>query len=80
MTSAYLIVFSCISLMDLLISALKFSVIFIRLELRSPSCALVVLLYPGLAVVGQLCSEGVLLPWNLLIVHFQWPLSNWVTL
>ena len=42
----------CISLRDLFISSLKASIIFIRLDLRSFSCALVVLGYPGVAIVG----------------------------
>ena len=43
-----LILFSHISLRDLFISSLKAFIIFIRLDLRSFSCVLVVLGYPGL--------------------------------
>ena len=50
-TSACLIVFYCISLRYLFISSLKAFIIFIRLDLRSFSCASVVLGYPGLAVI-----------------------------
>ena len=58
-----LILFSHISLRDLFISSLKASIIFIRLDLRSFSCASVVLGYPGLALVGFVGSEVVIFPW-----------------
>jgi hypothetical protein len=46
--------FFCISLMDLLISSLKASITFIRLDLRSFSCTCTELGYPEHAVAGEL--------------------------
>ena len=60
-TSTSLIVI-CISLQDLFLSHTKAFIIFIRLDLRSFSCASVVLEYSGFALLGQLCSEFVILP------------------
>jgi hypothetical protein len=48
----HLFVFSWIFKRDSFISSLKTSIIFIKLDLKSLSCALAVLEYPGLAVVG----------------------------
>ena len=47
----YFIIFPSISIGVCFISSLKASIIFIRLDLRSFSCASGVLGYPGLAVV-----------------------------
>ena len=81
----YLILFSCISLKDLFvsslktspylivfshISSLKASIIFIRLDLWSFYYAVVVLGYLDFAVVGQLCSESVVLPWFCCLCFF----------
>jgi hypothetical protein len=64
-------IFNCmayISLRGLFISSLKASIIFIKSDVRSFSCALVALGHPEFAVVGLLCPEGVVLLWLLLIV------------
>jgi hypothetical protein len=56
--STCLPLFSCISLRELFISYLKSSIIIMRCDFKSESCFSVVLGYPGLAVVGELDSEG----------------------
>jgi hypothetical protein len=52
------IVFSCISLRELIMSFLKSSVFLMRRDLRSGSRLSCVLGYPGLAVVGVMGSDG----------------------
>jgi hypothetical protein len=61
----YLFVFSYISLRKLCRFSLKASM---TLDLRSKSCFSGVLGYPGLAVVGTLGSDRVILHWLLLII------------
>jgi hypothetical protein len=56
--STCLPLFSCISLRELFMSYLKSSIIIMRCDFKSESCFSVVLGYPGLAVVGELDSEG----------------------
>jgi hypothetical protein len=65
--------FDCISyiyLNDLLISSLKNSSSYIILYLRSFSFVLFLLGYPGLAAVGELCFECVILLCFLLFFLF----------
>jgi hypothetical protein len=52
-----LIVFSCISLRELLMSFLKSSITIIRSNFRSKSCFSHVMVYPELAMVGELGSD-----------------------
>ena len=54
--------------MELFISSLKASIIFMRWDFRSESCFLGVLEYPGLAVVGKLGSDEAGLYWVLLFM------------
>ena len=56
--STCLPMFSCMSLGGLLMSSLRFSIIFTRLDFRLESCFSGVLGYPGLPVVGKLGSDG----------------------
>ena len=63
-----------------MISSLEPSNLFIRLYLSSFSYTSVVLGYLGLAVVQYLSSEGVIVPWLLLVVFFQGPLAIWMAL
>ena len=76
--------FSCNSLRELLISSLKSSIIFMRWDSRSESCSSDVLGHPGLAVVGELGSDGARLHWSfayvfelafchLVITGVNWP-------
>ena len=53
-----------------LIHFLTASMLFVRLDLRSLSCASAVLSYPGLAVIRLLDFDIVILLWLLLIVSF----------
>jgi hypothetical protein len=55
--SNYLPVFSCISLNELFMSFFKSSIIVMRNDFRSKSYFSVVMVYPGLAVVGELSSD-----------------------
>jgi hypothetical protein len=57
--STCLPVFYYISLCELFISSLKASITFMRSDFRSESCFSGVLGFPGLAVVGELGSDGV---------------------
>ena len=60
--SIYSTVFSYISLSKLFIVSLMISIIFLKWGFRSASCFLYVLEYleyPGLALVGELSSDGV---------------------
>ena len=66
---------SGICLRDSFISSLKSSIIFKTLVFRLSSCALVVLVYPLLVVVGYLGFGGTILPWILLFVFISWPLA-----
>jgi hypothetical protein len=55
--SSYLPVFSCIFLRELFITFLKPSIIIMRNDFRSESCFSGVMMYPGLAMVGELVSD-----------------------
>jgi hypothetical protein len=57
-TSTCLPEFSFISLRELFMSSLRSSVIFMRWDFRPASCFSGVVGYPGLAVVGELGSDG----------------------
>ena len=57
MVSICLPVFSYISLRELFMSFLNSSVIIMRSDFRSESCFSNVMLYPGLAMVGELGSD-----------------------
>jgi hypothetical protein len=56
-SSTCLPVFSYISLRELLMSFLKYSIINMRCDFKSESCFSVVLGYPGLTVVGEVVSD-----------------------
>jgi hypothetical protein len=49
--------FSCISLRELFMSCLKSSIIIMRTDFRSEFCFSGVMVYPGLAMVGELGSD-----------------------
>jgi hypothetical protein len=51
-------VYSCISLRELFMSFLKSSIIVISSDFRSMCCFLCVMVYPGLAMVGEFGSDG----------------------
>jgi hypothetical protein len=48
---------SCISLRELFMSFIKSSITIIRSDFRSESCLSSVIVYPGLAMVGELGSD-----------------------
>jgi len=73
--SVCLTMFSFISLRELFISSFKTCIIFIRLDFRSESCSSGVLVYPELAIVGELGSDSVKLHWLLLIIFLCLPFS-----
>ena len=64
--STCLNVFSCISLRFM--SSIMASVIFLRMDLRSSTCASISVGYLGFVVEGQLGTVGAILPWVLLIM------------
>ena len=49
-------------------------------DFKSISCFSGVLGYPGLAVVGELGSDGATLPWFLLVMLLPLPFAIWVSL
>ena len=55
-TSTCLPVFSCISLRELFMSFLKSSIIIVSSDFRFESCFSNVMVYPGLAMLGELGS------------------------
>ena len=55
--SSCLPVISCISLRELFMSFLKTSIIILRSDFRYISCFSGVMVYPGLAMVGELGSD-----------------------
>jgi hypothetical protein len=65
--STCLAMFSYISLSELLISFLKSPISIMRYDFKSKSCFSGVLGYPGLAVVGLLCSDDGKWYWFLLV-------------
>jgi hypothetical protein len=56
--SSCLPVFSCISLRELFMSFLESSIIITKSDFRLESCFSGVMMYPGLAIVGELGSDG----------------------
>jgi hypothetical protein len=66
--------------MQFFISSLKQSIIFMRCSLRSHSCSSGLLGYPGLAIVGDLGSDGFILHWLLLIIFLHLPFTIWLSL
>ena len=50
--------FSCISLRELIMFFLKFFIIIMKCDFKSEFWFSGVLWYPGLTVVGELCSDG----------------------
>ena len=71
---------SCFPLWISIFFYLNGSMVFIRLDLRPLSFLSVMLEYPGLAVVGELGSDGAILPWLLLIMFLHWSLATWLSL
>jgi hypothetical protein len=57
MAYSFLPVFSCISLRELYLSFLRSSITIMRPDFRSESCFSSVMVFPGLAMVGELCSD-----------------------
>jgi hypothetical protein len=55
--SSCLPVFFCISLRELLMAFIKSSIIIMRSDFRSESCFSSVMVYPGLAMVGELGAD-----------------------
>jgi hypothetical protein len=79
-TSTCLAVFSCISLSELLMPFLKSSTTIMRYDFKSVSCFLGVLGYPGLIVVGIMCSHDAQCSWFLLVRFFRLPFAIWKSL
>ena len=65
--------------MELFISSLKSSINIMRCDFKSKSCFSGVLQYPGLAVVGELGSDGAMLPWFLLVMFLCLPFAIWLS-
>ena len=61
-------------------SFLKSSISIIKCDFKFISCFSGVLGYPGLAVVGQLGSNGAMLPWFLLAMLLCLPFAIWLSL
>ena len=72
--------FSCISLKELFISSLKASIILMECEFSHSIALWCVLNYSGLAVVGELVSDGAKLHWLLLLMCLCLPFVNLLSL
>ena len=59
---------------------LKSSVCIMRCDFKFSSCFSGVLGYPGLAVVGELGSDGAILPWFLLVIFLHLLFAFWLSL
>ena len=68
--------FSCISLRELFMSSLKSSISNMRWDFKSSSRLSDVMEYAGCAFVGELGSDGAVLPWFLLAMILPLPLAN----
>ena len=51
-----------------------------RFDFKSRSCFSGVSAYPGLAVVRELGSDGIMLPWILLVMFLHLPFAIWLSL
>ena len=61
-------------------SFLKSSISSMKCDFKTRSCFSGLLGYPGLAVVGELGSDGTMLPWFLLVVFLHLPFVIWLSL
>ena len=59
--------------------SLKSSIRIMGCDYKSRSCFSGVLGYPGLAVVGELGSDGAMLPWFLLVMFLHLPFAIWLS-
>ena len=54
---------------------LKSSIIIMRSDFKPESCFSVVMVYPGLAMMGELGSDDAKQPWFLLLMFLHLPLA-----
>jgi hypothetical protein len=59
-------------------SFLKFSIIIMRSSFRSESCFSHVMVYPGVAMVGELGFDDAKEPWFLLLMFLCLPPTFWL--